>query len=315
MLRTQDLSRAAAMLARSLSAVLVVSVGVQSAAGQDKKPLEPWVAPMRASKKANPEHADANSLSVGKRIFERECLACHGAKGLGDGPKAADLERRPGNLADPALWDESDGALFWKLTEGRAPMPATKTLLSDDERWHVINYVRTLAPTEAAPSIPKFVLEDAPRKALSQVIRAYETLRTGLVDKGDGAAAAAAVPALADAAAALAAVDAASIAEAARSAWLDDAKALSAAAEALKSAGADVPKLRAALGACSAALIAALERYGHNEAGAVFVFVAVPTGGQPLSWIQTEPKPRDPYGAGGDTEKQQPKQRLGGKKR
>ena len=267
MMRAQRRSRTAAILARSLPlGLLLFGIGV-AAAEQGKAPLEPWVAPSRAAKKANPEHADSNSLNVGKRVYERECMACHGSKGMGDGPKAADLERRPGNLADPAMWDQSDGALFWKLTEGRAPMPATKTLLSDDERWHVINYVRTLPPAESAPSDPKFVVQDAPRKALSQVVRAYEAIRAGLVDKGDGAAVAAALPGLADATAALATVDAATLPDAAKSAWLDDAKACAAAADALKSAGDDIGKLRAAFCACSASLITAIERYGHSEAG------------------------------------------------
>jgi mono/diheme cytochrome c family protein len=313
MMPAQRRSPTTAILARSLPiGLLLFGIGM-AAAQQGKPPLEPWVAPSRASKKANPEHSDSNSLNVGKRVYERECMACHGSKGMGDGPKAADLERRPGNLADPAMWDQSDGALFWKLTEGRAPMPATKLLLSDDERWHVINYVRTLAPAESAPSAPKFALVEAPRKALSQLIRAQEALRAGLVDKGDGAAVAAAVPALVDAAAALATVDAASLPDAAKSAWLDDAKACAAAADALKSAGEDIPKLRAAFGAFSTALIAAIERYGHSEAGPIFVFAA--GDGKALSWIQTEPKPRDPYGSGGDAEKQQPKRRLGSKKR
>jgi mono/diheme cytochrome c family protein len=290
-------------------------VAAGNATARQAKPLEPWGAPLRASKRVNPERADAYSVKVGAGIFERECVACHGAKGGGDGPRAADLDRRPGNLSEARMWDQTDGALFWKLTEGREHMPGTRMRLSDDERWHVINYVRTLAPADAAPTEPKFPLEEEARKALTQVVHAYEAVCAGLVAKGDGAAAAAAAQKLAGAAAAFAAVDPATLPEAARSAWLEDAKAIAAAAEALKSSSQDVPRLRTALGAFSTTLIAAIERYGHAEATPIFVFVAHVAGGQSLSWIQTDPKPRDPYGAGGDTEKQLPKRRLGGTKR
>jgi mono/diheme cytochrome c family protein len=313
MTNTPFRSSTASVIARALAASLALVGGLQAA--PQAKPPEPWVAPTRASKKPNPEHADSNSLDVGKRIYERECLSCHGAKGLGDGPKAADLERRPGNLADASMWDQTDGALFWKITEGRAPMPATKTLLSEDERWHVINYVRTLPPTDSAPSDPKLPMQEAPRKAISLVVRAYETVRAGLVDKGDGPAVANAVPALAEAVAALAAVEVAPAPEAAKNAWLEDAKAVAAAAEALKGSGQDVAKQRVAFGALSAALINMIERFGHAESGALCVFVATPAGGQAMSWLQTDAKPRDPYGVGGDTEKQSAKRRLGGKKR
>ena len=44
------------------------------------------------------------------------------------------------------MWDQTDGALFWKTTEGKKPMPEYSKLLKDDERWDVVNCIRTLAP-------------------------------------------------------------------------------------------------------------------------------------------------------------------------
>ena len=34
--------------------------------------------------------------------------------------------------------------LFWKITEGRKPMPSTKKSLTEEQRWQVVNYIRTL---------------------------------------------------------------------------------------------------------------------------------------------------------------------------
>ena len=113
-----------------------------------------WVAPARAARKQNPVTADAKSLAQGKEIYLAACLPCHGSAGKGDGPAGTTLERNgvpihPGNLSDPKRWEDTDGALFWKLTEGKTPMPAWGETLSEDQRWSVINYVRTLAPKPA----------------------------------------------------------------------------------------------------------------------------------------------------------------------
>jgi mono/diheme cytochrome c family protein len=113
-----------------------------SGAGGD----EEWKAPARAAQKQNPIPADANSIAVGKAVYTKECFSCHGATGKGDGPAAKALEKPPGDLSNPKMWDQTDGALFWKITTGRKPMPTNEKLLTEEQRWHVINYIRTLAP-------------------------------------------------------------------------------------------------------------------------------------------------------------------------
>ena len=107
---------------------------------------EEWKAPERAERRKNPVPADQKSIAEGKALYTRECLACHGASGKGDGPAAQDLERSPGDLTSAAVRQQSDGALFWKITEGRKPMPSFESKLSEEQRWAVVNYMRTLAP-------------------------------------------------------------------------------------------------------------------------------------------------------------------------
>ena len=114
-----------------------------------------WAAPARAARQENPVPAAEKSVSQGKMLFVAGCLPCHGATGRGDGPAAATLERNgvhvhPGNLSDPKIWEQTDGAIFWKLTEGKTPMPAWRETLSEEQRWAVINYIRTLAPKPAS---------------------------------------------------------------------------------------------------------------------------------------------------------------------
>ncbi len=116
-----------------------------------KKADEPWTAPLRAARKENPVATNSTALAQGKELYVAACLPCHGATGKGDGVAAATLERngtpvRPGNLSDSKLWQQSDGALFWKISEGRTPMPAFQEGFSEEQRWQIITFVRTLAP-------------------------------------------------------------------------------------------------------------------------------------------------------------------------
>ena len=107
---------------------------------------EEWRVPKRAASLRNPITSDAQSLAAGKIVYRKQCQSCHGAIGKGDGPGAKDLTISPSDLSDSSLWNQSDGELFWKITEGKKPMPAFSKLLGDEQRWHVVNYIRTLAP-------------------------------------------------------------------------------------------------------------------------------------------------------------------------
>ena len=114
-------------------------------AAEKEKSSREWKVPDRAAAQANPVPADDQSLQAGKKLYARECLDCHGGSGRGDGPGARDLEAPMPDLTRPKMWQQSDGAIFYKITEGREPMPSSQEL-SDQQRWHLVNYVRTLAP-------------------------------------------------------------------------------------------------------------------------------------------------------------------------
>jgi mono/diheme cytochrome c family protein len=103
---------------------------------------EKWTAPARASAKQTPVAADAASIGRGKAVYTAECASCHGSRGKGDGPSAKDLELPAGDLTK--LGGQTDGALFWKVTEGKKPMASYATKLTEQQRWDVVNYMRTL---------------------------------------------------------------------------------------------------------------------------------------------------------------------------
>jgi mono/diheme cytochrome c family protein len=110
--------------------------------------LKDWVAPKEADGLKNPYLGKQISIDKGKVIFKNLCAICHGDKGKGDGMAGASLNPRPTNLTNEKVQLQSDGALYWKITTGKAPMAAYKEKLDKDERWHVVNYIRTLKKTK-----------------------------------------------------------------------------------------------------------------------------------------------------------------------
>lgn len=130
--------------------VLSGALALAGALAQDAKGgSNEWVAPSRAAKKKNPIAANAGSIEKGKAVYVKECASCHGDSGKGDGSAVKDLEKKPNDLTLAKTLDQSDGALFWKITEGNKPMASYEKTLSEEDRWNVINYVRTLAAKPA----------------------------------------------------------------------------------------------------------------------------------------------------------------------
>jgi len=105
----------------------------------------PWVSPKAAQEVKNPIAGDKASLVDGKKLYTTNCAPCHGDKGRGDGPAAAALNPKPADHSSAVVQSESDGSLYWKLSEGRNPMPAYKAILNEHQRWALVNYIRTLA--------------------------------------------------------------------------------------------------------------------------------------------------------------------------
>ncbi len=103
-----------------------------------------WVAPESADKLKNPLANDTKAWAKGKKTYDAMCAICHGTKGKGDGIAGMALKPRPADLTSKAVQEQSDGAIYWKITNGRPPMAAYKALLKDTQRWELVNYIRKL---------------------------------------------------------------------------------------------------------------------------------------------------------------------------
>ena len=125
--------------------IFSLAVAMMGAAFSYKVNQKPWVVPDVAKNKKNPVASDAQTLATGKELWNMHCKSCHGTKGLGDGTKAAQLKTEPGDFSKAAFQSQTDGALFYKTSEGRDDMPAFKKKISDeDDRWALVNYMRTM---------------------------------------------------------------------------------------------------------------------------------------------------------------------------
>lgn len=128
----------------TLALALAVLATCAGTAGAQSESNGLWVAPERAARQADPTPPTVSNIKHGRSLFQRECELCHGKSGKGDGMQAAYLQPpKPADLTSEKVQSQSDGAIFYKITEGRGQMPKAK--LNDTEKWAVIEYIRTLA--------------------------------------------------------------------------------------------------------------------------------------------------------------------------
>ena len=124
-------------------ALLIFGCWINTAAAADSK-SDKWVSPPQSAAKKNPTAPTPESIAAGQKIYLKTCAMCHGKTGDADGPAVIELNIHPAKLSDPQLLTQSEGALFWKITTGKKPMPTYGKRLSEADRWNLVNYIRTL---------------------------------------------------------------------------------------------------------------------------------------------------------------------------
>ena len=101
-----------------------------------------WRAPPEANGYKNLIAPSGKSVAAGKKVYDKYCYFCHGDSGRGDGPSAKVLQIQTASFRDKKLMNQSDGSLAWKILNGRGLMPTWAPVLSEDDVWNVINYIR-----------------------------------------------------------------------------------------------------------------------------------------------------------------------------
>ena len=102
-----------------------------------------WVAPIDAKEIVNPYNGNQIAAQKGEMLFQKLCWTCHGKSGLGDGPAGKNLKPQPKNFRLNSVQDQSDGELYWKISNGKGMMLPYKHSLSEEQRWQLVNYIRS----------------------------------------------------------------------------------------------------------------------------------------------------------------------------
>jgi mono/diheme cytochrome c family protein len=106
----------------------------------------PWIVPEAAKQVANPLKPSQANLPAARERYLDKCAECHGDSGKGDGSQAKMYDPKPSDLTDAArMHSVTDGELFYKISEGHRPMPAFKKRFTEEQRWNLVFYVRSLS--------------------------------------------------------------------------------------------------------------------------------------------------------------------------
>lgn len=105
--------------------------------------VKPWLAPEKYARMKNPVKADAESIKIGKDMWIRNCGSCHGRQGAGDGVQSGSIKTHMKDMGTSPVQGQSDGALYYKILEGRSEMPAYKDKMSEKEIWSTVNFIRS----------------------------------------------------------------------------------------------------------------------------------------------------------------------------
>ena len=133
-----------------LSGITFFMVSTFFACNSNKKPGSAWMAPSEADKLKSPFSDTLLAEQKGHQLYNIYCGACHGPTGYGDGAAGRELGGRPANFHEDSFKNQSSGAIFWKVTTGKGSMPSFEKILSDEQRWQLVSYIRKF-PDQPTP--------------------------------------------------------------------------------------------------------------------------------------------------------------------
>ncbi len=110
-----------------------------------------------ASKKHKPNVDSAAAANSGSGIFRQNCAVCHGLNGLGNGPNALAMNKKPANFSNPFFLKYSNETWYYKVAEGvpGTRMPRWKLKLEPQQMWYLVAYLKTL-PRADGPIIEPY---------------------------------------------------------------------------------------------------------------------------------------------------------------
>jgi mono/diheme cytochrome c family protein len=108
-----------------------------------------WNIPEDAKLRQNPLQPSPQALDAARVLYSDHCERCHGKTGKGDGADATKFSTSSRDLTNTSRMSaQSDGELFYKISEGRRPMPKFKTKLTEEQRWQLVLLMRWMASAD-----------------------------------------------------------------------------------------------------------------------------------------------------------------------
>jgi len=105
-----------------------------------------WPVPEEAKQLKNPLQPTVPALKSAREVYADKCAHCHGDTGKGDGRDANRYDPVPTNFTDASKMSAAtDGELFYKISEGKKPMPVFKNKLTEDQRWELVLLIRSFS--------------------------------------------------------------------------------------------------------------------------------------------------------------------------
>lgn len=113
----------------------------------------------------NPIALNQGVLDEGKELYTKYCVHCHGGTGMGDGPVGGKLPGPPPSYTSPPLMALSEGKMFYSASYGKGMMGPHAPLMTQDERWKVIHYIKVILQKQGtAPANEMGVMNDTIQK-------------------------------------------------------------------------------------------------------------------------------------------------------
>lgn len=121
---------------------------------------EEWLVPADQKNKINPQEYNLANVNKGKDLYVKNCKSCHGDPGKNN---TLPLVPPPVDITSEKMQKNTEGELYYKITNGRGAMPQFKATISDDDRWRIVNYISNFSPKKqpllvSAPAVKAKIL-------------------------------------------------------------------------------------------------------------------------------------------------------------
>ena len=104
-----------------------------------------WAVPQYTKDLKNQFLENTVATAEGKLIYSQMCVLCHGISRKGNGEAGLSFEKKLANFFYlKNIANEAEGEIFRKISLENPPMASYDELLTEDQRWQLVNYSKEL---------------------------------------------------------------------------------------------------------------------------------------------------------------------------